>query len=68
MLPYFGPTQRLDFGTNFRLEKEEIWTSVPHGNCSSDCELDVRFLNHPNWTFIDQVMVYFLRLPQAALF
>ena len=68
MLPCFGPMKCLDFGTNFRLEKDEIWTSVLHGNCSYNHELDVRLLNHPNWTSITQVKVHFLGLPQVALF
>ena len=28
MLPCFGPMKRSDFGTDFRLEKKRIWTSV----------------------------------------
>ena len=31
-------------------------------------ELEVRLLNHKNWTYITQVMVHFPGLPQAALF
>ena len=68
MLPCFGPMKCLDFGTYFLLEKEGIWTSVLLGNCICNCKLDVRLLNHPNWTSITQVMVHFSRLPQAALF
>ena len=68
MLSFFDLMKRLDFGTDFRLEKEEIWTSVLHGNCSCNCELGVRFLNHPNWTSIAQVMAHFSGLPQATLF
>ena len=55
-------------GYIFGGETEGIWTSVLHGNCNCICELDVRLLNHPNWTFIAQVMVHFLGLPQATLF
>ena len=33
-------------------EKEKNWTSVLHGNCSCNCEIDVKFFNHPNWTSI----------------
>ena len=47
-------------------KKEGIWTSVLHRNYSCICKLDVGFLNHPNWTSIAQVMVYFSGLPQAA--
>ena len=68
MLPCFGLMKRPDFGTDFRLEKEGILTSVFHGNCSYNCELDVRFLYHPNWTSITRVMVYFLGLPEVACF
>ena len=68
MLPCFSPTKCPDFGSDFRLEKVGIWTSVPHGNCSCNCEIDVRLLNHQNWTSITQVMVHFPRVPQAALF
>ena len=46
MLPYFDPMKRPDFGTYFWLEKEGILTSVLHRNCSCNCELDVRLLNH----------------------
>ena len=68
MLPCFGPIKRLDFGTDFQSEKEGIWTSVLHGNCNFNCELDVKLLNHPNWIFIAHVMVHFSGLPQSALF
>ena len=50
------------------LENEGMWISVLHENCSRICELEVRLLNHSNWTSITQVMVRFLGLPQAALF
>ena len=56
------------FGVDFRLEKWRIWTRIFHGNCSCISELDVRLLNHLNWTSITQVMVHFLGLPQAVLF
>ena len=39
-----------------------------HRNCSCSCELNVRLLDNPNWTFITQVMVHFPGLPQTALF
>ena len=68
MLPCFDHVHWPGFGIDFWLEKEGIWTSILHGNCSRNCELDVRLLNHPNWTSITPVMVYFLRLPQAVLF
>ena len=68
MLPCFNPMKCSDFWTDFLLKKEGILTSVFHGNCSCNCELDVRLLNHPNWTSIAQVMVHFPGLPQAALF
>ena len=68
MLPCFGPMKCLDFGIDFLLEKEGIWTSVFHENCSCNCELDVRLLNHPNWTSIAQVMVHLQGLPQPAQF
>ena len=68
MLPCFDPMKRLDFGTDFQLEKEGIWTSVLHRNCSCNCEIDVRLLNHPNWISIAQVMVHLPRLPHTTLF
>ena len=43
MLPCFGPMKRLDFGTEFRLGKGGIWTSVLHINYSYICKLDVGF-------------------------
>ena len=52
MLPCFDLMKHPYFGTNFQLEKEGIWTSIPHGNCSCNCELDVRLLNHLNLTSI----------------
>ena len=67
-LPCFCPMKRPDFVTDFWLEKEGVWTSVLHGNCICNCELDVRILNYPNWTFIAQVMVHFPGLPQVVLF
>ena len=39
-----------------------------HRNCSFNCELDVRILNHPNWTSITRVMVHFPGLSQVASF
>ena len=68
MLPYFDHAHWLNFGIDFWLEKKGIWTSVLHGNCSCKCDIDVRLLNHTNWTSIAQVMVHFPRLPQVALF
>ena len=59
MLPCFRPMKCPNFGTGFRLEKEGIWTSVLHGNCNSNFEIDVRLLNHLNWTSITKVMVHF---------
>ena len=47
------------FGTNFRLGKVRIWTSILQGNCSSILEIDVRLLNHQNQTSITQIMVCF---------
>ena len=67
-MPYFDPIRCPDFWADFRLEKEGIWTSILLGNSSCNCELEVRLLNHPNWTSITQVMVHFPGLPQAALF
>ena len=43
-------------------EIEGICTQVLHRNCSCNCELDVRLLNHPNW-----FMVHFSGLPQLRL-
>ena len=37
-------------GLIFSREKWGNWTSIPHGNCSCISELDVRLLNHPNFT------------------
>ena len=45
-----------------------IWTRIPQENCSYIRELDVRLLNHPNWTSITQVMIYFPGLVQLRLF
>ena len=44
-----------------------IWTSILQGTCSSILELDVRLLNHPNWTSITQFIVCFPRLLQIRL-
>ena len=44
-----------------------MWTQVLHRNCSCIYELDVRLLNHPNWTSTTQVMVHFPRLQQLRL-
>ena len=48
-------------------ETKGIWTQILHRNCSCICELDVRLLNHPNWTPKAQVMVHVLGLPQLRL-
>ena len=55
-------------GLLFGWEKVLIWTRILQVNCISIRELDVRLLNHPNWTFITQVMVYFPELLQLRLF
>ena len=49
----------------FHWEIESIWTRVLYRNCSFICELDVRLLNHPNWT---STMVHFPGLLQLRLF
>ena len=48
------------FEADFWLEKEGIWTSVLHDNCSQSFELEVMILNYPNWASITQVMVYLI--------
>ena len=68
IMPCFDPLGCPVFGADFRLEKWRIWTSILHENCICIRELDVRLLNHPNWTSITQVMVHFPGLPQATLF
>ena len=60
MLPSFDPTHCQEFGTGFRLRNRGILTHVLHRSCSCNCELDVRLLNHPNWTSTAQVMVHFI--------
>ena len=52
----------------FGWEIEGIWTRVLHRSCSCICELDVRLLNHPNWTSTAHVMVHFPGLPQLRPF
>ena len=37
-------------GMVFSLETKENWALVLHSSCSCNCELDVRILNHLNWT------------------
>ena len=64
----FWPYETSRFWADFWLEKEGIWTSVFLRKCSCNCELEIRLLNHPNWTSITQVIVHFPGLPQAALF
>ena len=49
-----------EFGTGFRLGNRGIWTRVLHRSFSGICEIDVRFLNHPNWTSVAQIMVYLI--------
>ena len=46
-------------GLIFGREKWGNWTSFLHGNCSYIGEIDVRLLNHRNWTSITRVMVHF---------
>ena len=48
----------------FNWETERIWTRVFRRSCSCICELDVRLLNHPNWTSTAQVMVHLI--PRTA--
>ena len=67
-LPCFDLTHCPDFGTSFGWETKGIWTHVLHRSCNCICELDVRLLNHPNWTSIAQVMVHFSGLPHLRLF
>ena len=55
-------------GLDFGWETEGVWTRVLHRSCIFICELDVRLLNDPNWTYIAQVMVHFPGLPQLRLF
>ena len=45
-------------GLVFDWETEGIWTHVLHRSCSCICELDVRLLNHLNWTSTAQLMVH----------
>ena len=52
----------------FDWENEGLWTHVLHRSCSCIRELDVRLLNHLNWTSTTQVMVHFLGLQQLRLF
>ena len=52
----------------FSWQTKGIWTRVPQRSCSYINELDVRILNHPNWTFTTHVMVHFSGLPQLRLF
>ena len=52
----------------FGRETEGIWTRVLHRSCICICELDVKILNHPNWTSTTHVMVHFPGLPQLRLF
>ena len=68
MLLGFDPTHWPDFSTDFWLLKKKNLDSDPHRNCRCICELDVRLLNHPNWTSTARVMVHFPILPQLWLF
>ena len=48
-------------GTDFSVGKKEgTWTSVLHDSCIQSCELDVRSLNHSNWTSRAQAMVHLI--------
>ena len=58
----------LSLGLIFNKKKWGNWTSFLYGNFIFIREIDVRLLNHSNWTSIAQVMVNFLGLPQIALF
>ena len=55
-------------GLVFSWKTKGIWIGVLHRSCSCICKLDVRLLNHPNWTSTAQVMVHFLRLPYLRRF
>ena len=55
-------------GQVFDWENGGLWTHVLHRSCSFIRELDVRLLNHLNWTSTAQVMVHFLGLQQLRLF
>ena len=44
----------------FGWKTEGIWTHILHRSCRYICELDVRLLNHPNWTSKTQVMVHLI--------
>ena len=68
IVPCFDPIWCPVFGANFWFKKERIWSTILQGNCIPIEELDVRLLNHKNWTYITQVMVRFPELPQAVLF
>ena len=68
MLSYFDPTHLLDFSTGFQLGNRGNLESGPPINCSYICEIDVKLLNHSNWTSTAQVMVNFSGLPQLRLF
>ena len=60
MLSYFEPTHCPEFGTVFGWGMEEIWSRILYRSCICNCELNVRLLNHPNWTSTAQVMVHFI--------
>ena len=49
-----------NLGLVFGWETEGIWTHVLHRSYRCNCELDVRLLNNPNWTFTSQVMDHFI--------
>ena len=67
MLPSFHPTHWPYFGIGFGWENEGLWTHVLHRSCSCIYELDVRLLNHSNWTSTTHIMFHFLGLPQLRL-
>ena len=55
-------------GQVFGWEIKGLWTHVHHRSCSCISELDVRVLNHPNWTSTAQVIVHIPVLLQLRLF
>ena len=50
----------------FNWEIERICTRVLRRSCICICELDVRLLNHPNWTSTAQVMVHLIPMTAIA--
>ena len=55
-------------GPVFGWETEGIWSCFLHISFIYICDLDVRLLNHPNWTSKTHVRVRFSGLPQLRLF